>query len=387
VPELPTSLREQLQTLLPDEGSTITADEVMASVEVSRVEGPRQSEPIPVTPRRRVTGLAPALAWMLGILVLAAMGVGIFVGVNGTSASKPVSVGAIGKLSDRLVLNKTQVIAGHNVYGSLIIQNPGDTFTVVVGCQPLQVLLNRGNFHQQPSSTEEECIDHLGIRHGITRLAITINTVYDNCHQSETVSPNSSRQCAASGPPLPRGTYLAKVEWGGPMPLPTPNEVALTLVGKTATSVGPPVTTPLSACTTKSLHTVVQGTEGSAEHWVIFLTFINISNASCTMIGSPHVAFLDDSGNQVGLPAQNGGAGTKVILTPGSGAQSGIWEWESQVANPDGFRCSPAHAAALRVEPPGETSAVVIKGTGRAWSEAMDMCSNLAAQADPVTLS
>ncbi len=385
MPELPPTLRGQLRTLLPDEGYTITADEVMASVEHSRVEASPTSDPTPVVQKRRVTSLAPALAWMLGILVLAAMGVGIFVGVKGTSPGKPVSEGAIGKLTDRLVLDKAQVIAGQTVSGSVVIYNPGKSFVVEVCDPPVQVLLNRGNFHQQPINNLMFCDGHLRLIHGTTQLAITVTTTQDGCVQSGPSQPPFPA-CLADGepPPLPTGTYMANVAWGDST-LPEPKGVALTLVAKSHASVGPPVTAPLASCTTQNLHTVVQVTEGTAEHWVIFLRFINVSNQTCTLMGSPYVTFLDAAGHQVGLPAQNGGPGTKVFLTPGSSALSGVWESESQLAPTNGFRCSIAHAEALKVEAPGQETAVIVKGSGGYWPEAMVICSNQPAQADPVT--
>ncbi len=324
---------------------------------------------------------------MLGVLVLCALGLGIGVGVSGTTAKKPAFVGGMRSLSDHLVLDKTRVIAGQTVDGQVVIYNPGKTFVVDVCSPPAQVLLHRGNLHQEPVNNLMFCNDHLHILHGTTRLAITVNTTADACTQSGSNQPPFP-MCLADGelPPLPPGEYLAKVEWGDPMPLPTPDEVALNLVAKTPTSVGPAVATPLASCVMHSLRTLVQVTEGSAEHWVIFVRFTNVSNVACTMMGSPHVAFINASGHQVGKSATSGGSGTKVTLPPGSSAQSGIWEWEAQVAIPDGFRCSTAHAAALRVEVPGQSSAAVIKGTGYAWQKAMVICANLAAQAEPVLL-
>jgi hypothetical protein len=64
---------------------------VMLRVERGRVEGSPTSEPIPAIPNQQVRGLVPALAWMLGLLVLVGLGVGIFVGVDGTSPGKPGS--------------------------------------------------------------------------------------------------------------------------------------------------------------------------------------------------------------------------------------------------------------------------------------------------------
>ena len=188
MPDSPTTLREQLRTLLPDEGYTITADEVMATVEHGRVEGSLALEPAPVMSRRRFRGLAPALVWMLGLLVLVATGVGVFVGVNGTSPSKPAPVGGTGtspsnpapvggseRLSDHLVLDAKRTVAGQSVDGNLVIYNPGKIFNLTKGCQPqLAVGLKRGKFHQQIAFAAVCDGTPLLIDHGTTRLPVTV---------------------------------------------------------------------------------------------------------------------------------------------------------------------------------------------------------------------
>ncbi len=85
MPELPSRFREQLRTLLPDEGYTITADEAMASVDHRPVGSSMTSLQRPTVRGRRIVGLKPAIAWMLALLVLGALGLGIGVGVGGSS--------------------------------------------------------------------------------------------------------------------------------------------------------------------------------------------------------------------------------------------------------------------------------------------------------------
>ncbi|MGO9343410.1 MAG: hypothetical protein ACLP6E_12980 [Acidimicrobiales bacterium] len=226
------SVEQQLSTLLDYNAPAVTIEEVRQMASASTPAKPREAG-------RRVVGLRPAIAWMLGLLVLSALGIGIGVGVNGTTSNKPTSVtnkphplGGTGRLSDHLALDKTRVVAGQSVDGKLVIYNPGKTFNLNKGCQPqLAVALNRGKFHQQIAFSTVCDGAPLLIDHGTTHLPVIVNTTYDQCTQSGPGTPLLPK-CLADGgiPPLPPGTYMAKVVWSGQVPLPTPNEVALTLV-------------------------------------------------------------------------------------------------------------------------------------------------------------
>jgi hypothetical protein len=232
------SIEEQLATLLDYNAPAVTIEEVREKAPATTPANRRED-------RRRVVGLRPALAWMVGLLVLGVLGIGIGVGVGGTTVNKPASVGGSGRLSDHLALDVTRVVAGQSVEGNLVVYNPGKTFNLTKGCQPqLAVGLNRGNFHQTIAFAAVCDTAPLPIDHGTTRLQVRVSTTYDQCRQSGPGTPTFPK-CLADGgiPPLPAGTYMAKVVWDGPVALPTPNEVTVTLVAKSHTSVGPPVTT------------------------------------------------------------------------------------------------------------------------------------------------
>jgi hypothetical protein len=232
------SIEEQLSALLDYNAPAVTIEEVREKVPATTPAKPRKNG-------NRVVGLRPALAWMFGLLVLGALGIGIGVGVNGTTANNPTSFGGTGRLSDHLALDETRVIAGQSVNGALVISNPGKTLNLTKVCQPqLAVGLNLGNFHQTIAFASVCDGAPLLIDHGTTRLPVSVSTTYDQCSQSGPGTPTLPK-CLADGgiPPLPAGTYMAKVVWDGPVPLPTPNEVALTLIAKSHTSVGPPATT------------------------------------------------------------------------------------------------------------------------------------------------
>ena len=222
----------------------------------------------PFTPTTRVKGLVPALAWMLGLLVLGALGLGIFVGVSGTASTKPAPVAVTGKLSDHLVLNQNHVVACHWVNGDLVVYNPGATFNLNKGCKPqLAVGLNRGTFHQQISFPEMCSTAPLLIDHGTTRLPISVDTTYGQCSQSGPFTPAFPKCLANGAPPLPTGVYMAKVEWDEPVALPTPNEVALTLVPTAHLSAAAPCRTP-----DVEAHVTSSGGEASQPWLIIAVT-------------------------------------------------------------------------------------------------------------------
>jgi uncharacterized protein DUF4232 len=98
--------------------------------------------------------------------------------------------------------------------------------------------------------------------------------------------------------------------------------------------------------------------------------FKNSSSSACTLAGYPGVSFLDAAGRQVGEPAQRsatGGAPSTVTVAPGQTAYAALGVVDPGVAN-----CTPATASAVRVYPPGETTAtdvptagIMVCGSGR----------------------
>lgn len=374
------SIEEQLSALLDYNAPAVTVEEV-------RENPPATTPAEPSENRRRVVGLRPALAWMLGLLVLCGLGLGIGVGVSGSTAKKPVSVAATGRLSDHLVLDKTRVVAGQTVDGNVVIYNPGKAFVVEVCSPPVQVLLNRGNFHQEPVNDLMFCDDRLRVLHGTTRLPFTVTTTVDSCIQSGPSQPPIP-MCLTDGepPPLPTGTYLAKVEWGKPMPLPTPGEVALTLVATTDKSVGSPPVAPsrLTICTSQELATSVLGGQGATEQWVIPIWFKNVSKARCVVDGYPEVRYLGKGFQPIGRAAVPDPTSTaaRVVLNPGETVGTTLWSWEAEVLISFHEPCGPATAVGLQVMPPGSSTYIDEPAPKSGWQG--QVCTSVAPRVEPV---
>jgi anti-sigma factor RsiW len=218
-------LQEKLSVLLDFNVPAVLIEEVR----LHEADSPVRTKPM--SPRRR--GLFPAIAWGVGVLVLVALGVGFFVGVHRTTTfTGPAPIGAAPKLSDRLVLDKTRVVAGKYVKATIVVSNPGKTFDVETVCQPqIAVQLHKGSLYQQIYSPLIGCAGNpLIVRHGTTRIPVGVFTTYGNCAN---VPPyiKTIPHCLSNNriPPLPAGTYKTLVLWGGRTSLPKPKAVDLTL--------------------------------------------------------------------------------------------------------------------------------------------------------------
>jgi hypothetical protein len=161
--------------------------------------------------------LAPYL--LLAVLALAS-GLGIALGLSEAS-----SVHSFG-VTDVLVLNSYEAVAGHPINGFLVIDNGGRPIRLAdrSGCAIFfGVELSNAHYDQGIAFTLP-CTPPMTVPQGITRLPVTIST--------------SSNRCGPGGPachaghfppPLPRGTYRASVVWTSAVPLP-PAAVHITLL-------------------------------------------------------------------------------------------------------------------------------------------------------------
>lgn len=98
------------------------------------------------------------------------------------------------------------------------------------------------------------------------------------------------------------------------------------------------------------------------------LQFTNVGGRTCTLQGFPGVSYVTgDNGQQVGLPANRGGAlGPAVTLRPGGTTNAGL-----VMVNPDPFpaeQCKQVDVRGLRVYPPNETAALFLPSTGASCS-------------------
>jgi hypothetical protein len=103
------------------------------------------------------------------------------------------------------------------------------------------------------------------------------------------------------------------------------------------------------------------------------------------MSGFPEVAFADAEGTPIGKPAvPDGAAAPELILEPGSSAEIAVWEPIAEDLAGTGVACLPVRAAGLSVNPPGQSSAVFVTGTGPEWDTAMTSCSAIPPTVDPL---
>jgi hypothetical protein len=218
----------------------------------------RATEPAPV--------LAPAS--MFGALALVVATAGFVLGVTGSAIEAPIAgaaqshpgrgpvldplpqsprPGASGKngllpawpqLHDRLVLDRTSVVAGVPIKGHLVVTNDGTRpIGVARGCSPSEeygVALANGSYRQQRFVATDACgvPETLLIRPGTTSLPVTVATTYSVCSQSGSSQSGSQRvpACLPRGgmPSLPPGRYRATLE-GTRIALPAPAPVVVTL--------------------------------------------------------------------------------------------------------------------------------------------------------------
>lgn len=129
-----------------------------------------------------------------------------------------------------------------------------------------------------------------------------------------------------------------------------------------ATNPSPtPTTTPTGAgstCLTAGLSLRLGAAQGAAGSSYQPIVFTNTSAHPCTMYGYPGVAFIDTpTGRQVGSPAARSSQHPPrtITLAPGASASAVL-----QIVNPYNYptaTCQPQPVTAVRIYPPGNTTA------------------------------
>jgi hypothetical protein len=137
-------------------------------------------------------------------------------------------------LTDSIHLDKTKVVAGSTVKGTLIVTNAsGHTVNLLYrGCRPnYGIALTNGTIIARPAAAASCSRSPLVLKPGVTKLPTYMITTYQSC----TSGPPSPKvpQCAANGniPPLPAGRYLAVLD-GLDLALPPAQPVPVTLVNR-----------------------------------------------------------------------------------------------------------------------------------------------------------
>lgn len=162
-----------------------------------------------------------------GIALFTAM---LLSGCNGGHRSTAVTL-PTHRIGTRIVLSTTQVVAGHPIEATLVVDNPGPAvnLTTVSHCRPtFAVYLSNSRVDNQPAIALDCSWRPFVIAHGTTRLRTTLPTTSSGCQQKPFSGDADMPRCLAAGetPPLPGGAYQA-VETS--LPLPDPRPVAVTL--------------------------------------------------------------------------------------------------------------------------------------------------------------
>jgi hypothetical protein len=137
-------------------------------------------------------------------------------------------------LTDRLVLQHTQVTAGTPIKGSLVVTYRGRApINLNRGCRPqYAVVVTNHRFPPDVAFSADCSTAPFVIKPGETRLAVTVITTYDRCAQVASQATSSMPACLHGRqimPPLPPGRYEAVLVGDGlPLPAPAPIPVSLT---------------------------------------------------------------------------------------------------------------------------------------------------------------
>jgi hypothetical protein len=115
----------------------------------------------------------------------------------------------------------------------------------------------------------------------------------------------------------------------------------------------------VAAATCTSAHTRVWYAEPTLVglgHSEIDFEISNIGRTTCSFRGYPGISALDSHGNQVGLPATHGGGRVTVTLAPGGTSHVILSIADAHLV------CShPRHASELKVFPPGQFHAQIVR--------------------------
>ncbi len=128
------------------------------------------------------------------------------------------------------------------------------------------------------------------------------------------------------------------------------------------------------ACASSDLSVHVGVVQGTAQHWVIPVTFTNVSATRCSVTGYPVMSFLNEAGQAVGLPiseVQGEQSVRPIILQNGESASAFLWEPDTTDLTRAGQPCSPVLWSAIRVTSPANS---VVTGAAGAWSSATTTC-------------
>jgi len=184
------------------------------------------------------------------LLAVLTLGTGLGIGLGLAGAPAPA---ATARMTTRLVLNRTTATAGQPIHGTLVIENTGEPINLtkvgylevhgkreILGCMPgVLVALGNRHYRQNPAFAAQCEPAAFIVRHGTTKVPITISTFDSDCLQqpggsaAPGIKPPPPCRTGPSGtqtiPPLPPGRYSTWVVWSEMVPVPQPKAVMVTI--------------------------------------------------------------------------------------------------------------------------------------------------------------
>lgn len=140
--------------------------------------------------------------------------------------------GGGGAVSQTIELSTTRSVAGRPISGAIVVINLGSAINLSHGCRPMYTVVLANSHYAPVIAWPTDCAaGSFVIPTGTTRLPVTVYTSYSICSQSGSAT-SSSPPCLGGGemPPLPPGTYQARVDWSGSVSLPPASPVTVSLV-------------------------------------------------------------------------------------------------------------------------------------------------------------
>jgi hypothetical protein len=139
--------------------------------------------------------------------------------------------------------------------------------------------------------------------------------------------------------------------------------VAIAVIGVVATATPAGARTATPRCTTNMLSLSHTRHDVGAGNGVEDIVFTNTSETTCVLGGFPGVAYVANSGAQLGAAAdREGSSHGSVVLVPGGKAKARLHFINNVGAVPGCYHPSQqAHAVGERVYPPGSTLAMFLK--------------------------
>ena len=180
-------------------------------------------------------------------------------------------------------------------------------------------------------------------RLALTAAALICSAAVAGCASSGSSQPAASGSTPAASSSAPAATSSSN----------TPAVVA-----PSSSAAGTP------ACATSALQVKLGSSDGYAGGVYVAINFTNTSGSTCTLFGYPGVSLVTGPPyKQIGLAAKRSTSASKKLVTLAAGATANAQLQIVDALNFPSPSCQPTKAAALKVYPPNQFTAVYLPDT------------------------